>query len=74
MKIRLLAPTQLNGHVHQTGDVVDWPDDVKPPHRMRQMTADRIDYDPANGLDANRIAGQMVDEPLYVEVKEDRHG
>lgn len=75
MKIRLLTRAQHpDGSWHDRGAVVDWPEGVRPPHRLQQNTPDVIDYDPANGLDANHMSGHVVDVPLYEEVKEDHHG
>lgn len=71
MRIRLKAPFFFTGHLYQPGDVVDLPDGVRGPHRAVQLGPDRIDYDPSNGLDANHTPGQIVDEPLYDEVKEE---
>jgi len=75
MRIRLLTRTQHpDGHWCDRGEIVDWPDTVRPPHRLEQKTADQIDYDPGNGLDANHTSGTVIDVPLYEEVKEDHHG
>jgi hypothetical protein len=75
MRIRLLTRTQHpDGHWIERGEVTDWPDDVKPPYRLQQKSADLIDYDPANGLDANHTSGNITDVPLFEEVKEDHHG
>lgn len=70
MRIRLKAPFFFQGHLHQPGDIVDLPDGVRGPHKTAQRTLDRIDYDPANGLDANRILGDVLDEPLFDVIEE----
>lgn len=75
MRIRLLTKAQHpDGHWLDRGAVTDWPDDIRPPHRLVQKSPDRIDYDPENGLDANHTSGKVEDQPLFEEVKEDHHG
>lgn len=70
MRIRLKAPFYFRGHLHQPGDVVDLPEGAAGPHRAVQVSVDRISYDPANGLDANRILGEIREEPLFDIVEE----
>lgn len=72
MLIRLLARAQHpDGHWCERDEVVDWPDAIKPPHRLAQQSADKIDYDPTNGLDANHTSGKVESVPLF-EVIEDK--
>ena len=70
-KVRLLAQAFIDNHLHEAGAVVTLKDGDRGPHRAVRSGAMKIDYDPANGLDANRIEEGVVDEPLFEEVKED---
>jgi hypothetical protein len=69
-KYRLLADAIIDGARVEAGTIIDRPADWKGPHECVRKSHDRIDYDPLNGLDANRILGEMTDEPLYVLVKD----
>jgi hypothetical protein len=66
MRIRLHSRT-----ISMSGDIVDLPDGVEGPHGSRQVSHDRIDYDPANGLDANRLLGKVKRVPLFDIIEED---
>lgn len=74
MRIRLKAPFFFNNHLYQPGDVVDLPEGLRGPHRSVQQTPDKIDYDPANGLDANHTPGKIADEALYDVIEEKANG
>lgn len=74
MRIRLLARVQHpDGHWCDRGEIAEWPDHVRPPHRLEQKGPDKIDYDPTNGIDANHSSGEVVDVPLFEQVKEVPH-
>jgi hypothetical protein len=65
MRIRLKAPCFFNNHLCEAGEIIDLPEGMEGPHRARAVSLDRIDYDPKNGLDANRILGEIAMEPLF---------
>lgn len=72
MKIRLHARAFIGGVLHERGAIVDLPKGVKGPHRAKEIEqADKIDYDPSNGLDANRERRRVEDVALYDVVEED---
>jgi hypothetical protein len=70
MRIRLHTNFFQN-HLYERGDIVDLPDGVEGPHGSQQVSHDRIDYDPANGLDANRLLGKVKRLPLFDVIGED---
>jgi hypothetical protein len=70
-KVRLLARAFIDNHLYEPGEIVTLKDGDRGPHRAVRNGVLKIDYDPANGLDANRIQDGTHDEPLFVEVKED---
>lgn len=71
MRIRLKAPCFFNNHLYQPGDIIDLPEGVEGPHKSRAVSMDRIDYDPKNSLDANRILGDVALEPLFDVVEDE---
>ena len=71
MRIRLHTKFFFQNHLHERGDIVDLPHGVEGPHGSRQVSHDRIDYDPANGLDANRLLGEVRRVPLFDIIGED---
>ena len=71
MRIRLKTKFFFAGHLHEPGDIVDLPENVEGPYGSRQITHDRIDYDAANGIDANRLLGQVDRVPLFDVVDAD---
>ena len=70
MRIRLKAPFFFQNHKYEAGDIVDLPDGVEGPHGSSRVTHDRIDYDVANGIDANRILGEVKRWPLFEILEE----
>ena len=72
MLIRLHEPAFIDNHRYNAGDVVRLKPGVKGPHRTIRMSADTIDYDPANGIDANHVPPKMKDVPLFEIVEEDK--
>jgi hypothetical protein len=71
-RIRLLAPAQIDGQLLPAGSIVTLADGVRGPHRAVHKTHDRIDYGTDPEIDANRIAGEIEDQPLYVELDDGR--
>jgi hypothetical protein len=69
-KYRLLDDSIIDGARVEAGTIIERPAGWKGPYECVRKSHDRIDYDPINGLDANRILGEMADEPLYVLVEE----
>lgn len=72
MRIRLKAPFFFNNHRYEPGEIVDLPEGVPGPHKSRAVSPDRIDYDPANGLDANHVPGEVALEPLFDVVEDEQ--
>lgn len=72
MRIRLKAPFFFANHLYQPGEIVDLPEGVPGPHKSRAVSPDRIDYDPANGLDANHVPGEAALEPLFDVVEDEK--
>lgn len=70
-RYRLTAPAQMDGAVRGRGHEFTLAEGQMGPHRAVRVTHDHIDYDPANGIDANHVPGEMKDEPLYEEVKDE---
>lgn len=70
MRIRLKAPFFFQNHRYEAGDIVDLPEGVPGPHRSRSITHDKIDYGTDPSIDANRILGESVLEPLFDVVDE----
>jgi hypothetical protein len=69
---RLKTKALIDGAVRDPGYVFTLPDGVRGPHRAVAASHDRIDYDIANGIDANRILPTTMDEPLY-DVLDEEH-
>jgi hypothetical protein len=65
MKIRLHEPFFFQGHLYKRGEVVTLPAGIPGPMRAVRRGADKIDYDPANGIDANHVPGKIEDVPLF---------
>lgn len=72
MRIRLKAPFFFANHLYQPGEIVDLPEGVPGPHKSRAVAPDRIDYDPANGLDANHVPGDTALDPLFDVVEDEK--
>ena len=70
MKIRLHRPFFFQNHLYAAGEIVDLPEGVEGPHGSEQISPDRISYDTSDGLDANRILGEVRRVPRFDEVKD----
>jgi hypothetical protein len=70
-RIKLNCQFFHNGHLYQPGEIVTLADGEDGPQRAVHNSVLKIDYDPANGIDANRTEGGITDVPLYEDVKED---
>jgi hypothetical protein len=68
--IHLKECCYIAGRMHMAGETVRLPDGVLGPHRAVRKSADRIDYSIDPAIDANRIPGEMVDEPMYEVIPE----
>src|SRR5262245_2740395 len=71
MRIRLKAPFFFRNHKYEPGDIVDLPEGIEGPHGSSRVAHDRIDYDVANGIDANRILGEVKRHPLFEILEEE---
>lgn len=69
--IRLKERCFIAGRMHMAGETVRLPEGVLGPHKAVRKFPDRIDYSIDPAIDANRIPGQMVDEPLYEVIPDD---
>jgi hypothetical protein len=68
--IRLKERCFLLGRRYMAGETVRLPEGMMGPHRAVRKSQDRIDYSIDPAIDANRIPGEMVDEPLYEVIPE----
>ncbi len=68
-RIRITARCHMDGALREPGYETVLAPGVKGPHRTFQPSVDRIDYDPANGIDANRLIAETQDIPLYTLVE-----
>ena len=69
-RIRISTRCHMDGALREPGYETVLPPGVSGPHRTFQPSVDRIDYDPANGIDANRLIADTKDIPLYTLVEE----
>lgn len=70
MRIRLKERCQFLGRLYEPGEELILPDGVRGPHRVVRKSHDRIDYSTDPPIDANRMIGEVVDEPLFDVVEE----
>lgn len=70
-KIKLTAECIINGRREMPGAIVEIGDKDRGPHRAHRRQPDRIDYGTDPAIDANRNLGEIVDVPLFEEVKEE---
>ena len=69
-RYRLLARAQMHGTLREPGYEFTLAEGERGPHKGVHVSHDKVDNDPANGIDANRIVGNAIDIPLYEEIKE----